>query len=71
MRFLLARLHGLFLIQYLLFLLNPALAIRQQYHRWVVWADEVEQERLRAYHQRAIENEFRQRWTQTPLADHS
>jgi hypothetical protein len=23
-------------------------------HRWVVWADEAEQERLRAYHQRAI-----------------
>lgn len=36
-------------------------------HRWVVWTDETEQERLRAYHQRAIGDEFRQRWTQTPL----
>ena len=40
-------------------------------HRWVVWADEAELERLRAYHQRAIGDEFRQHWTQTPLADHS
>jgi DNA invertase Pin-like site-specific DNA recombinase len=40
-------------------------------HRWVVWADEAELERLQAYHQRAIGDEFRQRWTQTPLADHS
>ena len=40
-------------------------------HRWVVWADEAEQERLRAYHQRAIGDEFRHRWTDTPLAEHS
>ncbi len=37
-------------------------------HRWVVWADEVEQERLRQYHQRAIDDDFRHRWTQAPLA---
>jgi hypothetical protein len=39
-------------------------------HRWVVWADEAEQERLRAYHQRAIGDEFRHRWTERPLAEH-
>jgi hypothetical protein len=38
-------------------------------HRWVVWADEAEQERLRAYHQRVIGDEFRHRWTDTPLAE--
>ncbi len=38
-------------------------------HRWVVWADEAEQERLRAYHQRAIGDDFRQRWTDAPLAE--
>jgi len=38
-------------------------------HRWVVWADEAEQERLRAYHQRAIGDEFRHRWTDAPLAE--
>jgi DNA invertase Pin-like site-specific DNA recombinase len=38
-------------------------------HRWVVWADEAEQERLRAYHQRAIGEEFRHRWTDAPLAE--
>ena len=38
-------------------------------HRWVVWADEAEQERLRAYHQRAIGDEFRNRWTEAPLAE--
>jgi DNA invertase Pin-like site-specific DNA recombinase len=37
--------------------------------RWVVWADEAEQERLRAYHQRAIGEEFRHRWTDAPLAE--
>jgi hypothetical protein len=36
-------------------------------HRWVVWADEAEQERLRAYHQRAIGEEFRHHWTEPPL----
>ncbi|WP_201378906.1 recombinase family protein [Ktedonobacter sp. SOSP1-52] len=38
-------------------------------HRWVVWADEAEQERLRAYHQRAIGDDFRHRWTDAPLAE--
>ena len=38
-------------------------------HRWVVWADGAEQERLRAYHQRTIGDEFRHRWTDTPLAE--
>ena len=38
-------------------------------HRWVVWADGAEQERLRAYHQRAIGDEFRHRWKDTPLAE--
>jgi len=38
-------------------------------HRWVVWADETEQERLRQYHQRAIGDEFRHRWTEAPLAE--
>ena len=40
-------------------------------HRWVVWADEAEQKRLRAYHQRAIGDEFRQHWTDAPLAEQS
>jgi DNA invertase Pin-like site-specific DNA recombinase len=40
-------------------------------HRWVMWADEAEQKRLRAYHQRTIGDEFRHRWTDTPLAEHS
>jgi len=39
--------------------------------RWVVWADEAEQERLRAHHQRSIGDDFRHRWTDTPLAEHS
>ena len=38
-------------------------------HRWVVWADEAEQERLQAYHQRVIGDEFRHRWTDTSLAE--
>ena len=38
-------------------------------HRWVVWADEAEQERLRAYHQRAIGDDFRHRWTDASLAE--
>jgi hypothetical protein len=38
-------------------------------HRWVVWADEAEQERLRQYHQRAIGTDFRHRWTDAPLAE--
>ncbi|MGZ3627524.1 MAG: hypothetical protein ACXVDN_07600 [Ktedonobacteraceae bacterium] len=32
-------------------------------HRWVVWADEAEQERLRQYHKRAIGDDLRHRWT--------
>jgi hypothetical protein len=39
-------------------------------HRWVVWADGAEQERLGAYHQRAIGDEFRHRWMDVPLAEH-
>jgi hypothetical protein len=39
-------------------------------HRWVIWADEAEQERLRQYHQRAIGDEFRHRWTHEALAEH-
>ena len=38
-------------------------------HRWVVWADEAVQERLREYHQRAIGDDFRHRWTDAPLAE--
>jgi DNA invertase Pin-like site-specific DNA recombinase len=40
-------------------------------HRWVVWADEAEQERLRQYHQRAIGDDLRHRWTEVPLAEQS
>ena len=36
-------------------------------HSWVVWADEAELERLLQYHQRAIGDDFRHRWTQAPL----
>ena len=28
-------------------------------HRWVIWADEAERERLRAYHQRALGDNVR------------
>ncbi len=38
-------------------------------HRWVVWADEAELERLQQYHQRAIGDDFRRRWTDAPLAE--
>jgi hypothetical protein len=38
-------------------------------HRWVVWADEAQLERLREYHQRAIGDDFRHRWTDAPLAE--
>jgi hypothetical protein len=38
-------------------------------HRWVVWADEAEQERLRQYHQRAIGDDLHHRWTDVPLAE--
>ena len=38
-------------------------------HRWVVWADETEQERLRQYHQRAIGDDLRHHWTEAPLAE--
>jgi len=37
--------------------------------RWVVWADEAEQERLQQYHQRAIGDDFHHRWTDAPLAE--
>jgi hypothetical protein len=37
-------------------------------HRWVVWADAAEQERLREYHQRALGDDLRRRWTDAPLA---
>jgi hypothetical protein len=37
-------------------------------HRWVVWADEAELERLQQYHQRAIGDDFRHRWTDGSLA---
>jgi DNA invertase Pin-like site-specific DNA recombinase len=40
-------------------------------HRWVVWADEAEQERLRQYHQRALGDDLRQRWTEGSLAEQS
>lgn len=38
-------------------------------HRWVVWADEAEQERLQEYHRRAIGDDLRRRWTDAPLAE--
>jgi DNA invertase Pin-like site-specific DNA recombinase len=38
-------------------------------HRWVVWADEAELERLQQYHQRSIGDDFRRRWTEVPLAE--
>ena len=38
-------------------------------HRWVVWADEAGQERLQQYHQRAIGDDFRHRWTDAPLTE--
>lgn len=34
-------------------------------HRWIVWADATEMERLRAYHRRDRAAETRQRWTVT------
>jgi len=37
-------------------------------HRWVVWADENELERLQQYHQRSIGEDFRCRWTDATLA---
>ena len=38
-------------------------------HRWAVWADEAELERLQQYHQRAIGDDLRHRWTDAPLAE--
>ena len=41
-------------------------------HRWAVWADATEQERLRAYHARSIGDEMRRRWqptASTPAAE--
>lgn len=40
-------------------------------HRWVVWADEVELERLQQYHQRAIGDDFHRCWTTEQLVEHS
>lgn len=37
-------------------------------HRWAVWADAAEQERLRAYHARSISDEMRRRWQPTASA---
>jgi hypothetical protein len=42
--------------------MNPCTAL-------VVWADEAEQERLRAYPRRAMGDEFRHRLTDAPLAN--
>jgi hypothetical protein len=39
-------------------------------HRWVVWADEAEQEHLQQYHQRAIRNDFRRRRTNEQFVEH-
>jgi hypothetical protein len=38
-------------------------------HRWVVWADEAEQERLRAYRRRAIGDDLRRNWADAALAE--
>jgi hypothetical protein len=43
--------------------------LEEPLHRWVVWADEAEQECLRQYHRRAIGDDFRHRWTDAPLAE--
>src|SRR5579871_2113498 len=43
--------------------------LEEPLQRWVVWADEAERERLRAYHQRTLGEDFRQRWATTPLAE--
>jgi hypothetical protein len=37
--------------------------------RWVVWADEAEQERLRQYHRRAIGGDLRHHWSSAPFAE--
>ena len=42
--------------------MNPCTAL-------VVWADEAEQQRLRQYHERAIGDDFRHRWTEAPLVE--
>lgn len=38
-------------------------------HRWVVWADQAEQERLQRYHQRAIGDDFHHRWANEPVVE--
>jgi DNA invertase Pin-like site-specific DNA recombinase len=38
-------------------------------HRWVVWADEAEQERLQQYHQRTIGDDFHRCWTNEQLVE--
>jgi DNA invertase Pin-like site-specific DNA recombinase len=35
-------------------------------HRWIIWADEAEKERLRAYQRRSIGDEMRSRWQAGP-----
>jgi hypothetical protein len=49
--------------------LVQARQLEEPLHRWVVWADEAEQEHLRQYHQRAIGDDFRHRWTGASLAE--
>jgi hypothetical protein len=36
-------------------------------HRWIVWADATERERIRQYHQRDRTAETRRRWTAPAL----
>lgn len=43
--------------------------LNEPLHRWVVWADEAEQERLREYHRRPIGADLRHRWTDTSLVE--
>lgn len=43
--------------------------LEEPLQRWVVWADEAERDRLRAYHQRTLGEDFRQRWATAPLAE--
>jgi hypothetical protein len=40
-------------------------------HRWVIWADEAELERLRQYHQRNVGEDFHHRWTGEALEKQS
>jgi DNA invertase Pin-like site-specific DNA recombinase len=47
--------------------LVQARQLDESLHRWVVWADEEELERLRQYHQRNVGEDFRRRWTDEHL----